>query len=115
MIKKLQDWIEGIFEDDAIPEEITTIVFNIVENGKFKYLELKGYEGCIDANKISFFPLEAQFFCCKDLLINEDNLFLYRIKTSIEEAFSSATLEYLLKNRKVYLKYNQNINYLFTV
>ncbi len=115
MIKKLQDWIEGILEDDALPEEISSILFNVVENGKFKYLELKGFEGSIDLNKITYFPLEAQFFCCKDFLYVEDKLFLFRIKNSIEEAFSSVTLCFLLKNKKIYLRYNQQINYLFTV
>ncbi len=115
MVEKLAFWLESIFEDDPLPDEITKLVFEIKYNGKYRYLSLKGYEKEINPNIITFFPLEAQFFSCNELMGLDIKTFVYRIEYIIEKAFSSNILKILLKNILIYIKHNDKIKFLFKV
>lgn len=115
MVDRLISWLEGLLEDDPIPNEIDIIVFNIRENGKYKYLELIGYEHCISENQIAYYPLEAQHFICKEIAKFDDEKFIFESKYLIEECFKSKILKFQLKNKKIYLKNNREINFLFKV
>lgn len=115
MVKQLEFWLEGIIEDDPIPEEIDILLFKVHKNGLYKYLELNGYEKEINNNSVTYYPLEAQFFNCKELAQLGDNLFYIRAKNIIEEAFSSSVLQQQLKGRKIFFQYGDRIDFLFRV
>ena len=115
MVEKLTFWLLSIFEDDPLPDEINVLLFNVKTNGKYKYLEVKGYENFICDNSNSFFPLEAQFFDCLELAKLDDKKFYLRSKYIIEEAFSNNELKYILKKIKIYIRMNNSLEYLFTV
>ena len=105
MINKLIFWLEGITEDTPLTDEIDIIVFKINVNGNYKFLELIGLEKQTNLNQMLFSPLEAQFFNIKQLFCKDENVFLYRIKNIIEEAFSSEILKQQFYKRKIYLLY----------
>lgn len=115
MVKKLTYWLESIFEDDPLPPEIHILLFNTVCNGNYKYLTIKGYEKEINLNAITFMPLENQFFDCLELAKLHEEVFCYRAKVIIEEAFDSKTLQNELKNVKIYFAFNNRVEYLFSV
>lgn len=115
MVKLFTSWLEGVVEDDPLFEEIDIIVFNTRFNGKYKYLELKGYEKYIFDNAIAFSPLEAQFFDCADLSKMNESKFCFNAKYLIEESFSSDNLKREFNNRKIYFKYKQKLEYLFDI
>lgn len=115
MVKQLEFWLEGIIEDDPIPDEIDIVLFKVNINGLYKYLELKGYEKEISNNTVPYNPLEAQFFNCKELASLSDKVFYIRAKNIIEEAFSSSVLQQQLKGRRVFFQYGDKIEFLFRV
>lgn len=115
MVDRFISWLEGILEDDPLPEEIDILVFNIRQNGKYKYIELIGYENHISENQIAYYPLEAQHFICNEMAKFDDEKFIFECKYLIEECFVSNILKYQLKNKKIYLKNNNKIDYLLKV
>lgn len=115
MLEKFIFWVESIFEDDPLPDEISIIVFNTIKNGKYKYLELRGYEKPLSFNNIFFRPLEAECFYCNDLARLKDDLFKVRVKWLIEECFVSKMLKYELKNVEIYFNFDENLEFLFVV
>ena len=114
MTQKLAFWLESIVEDDPLPDEVDVIVFKLNANGNYKYLELLGLENELNLNKETFRPLEAQFFDLKEILTKDERVFVYRLKTIIDEAFSSLVLKQQYKNRKIYL-YVNTFEFLFEV
>ena len=115
MVKKFTFWLEGLIEDDPLPAEITHILFNSRHNGNYKYIELLGYEKEINQNALAYYPLEAQLFFCNEIAKLNDNGFEYEVKYLIEECFSSRILKNQFKNKKIYFKYKEKINFLFKV
>lgn len=115
MVKRFAFWLEGIVEDDPIPVEITHILFNTKQNGKYKYIELIGYENDINENDLTYFPLEAQFFFCNELAKLKENEFEYQCKYLIEESFDNIFLKKQFKNKKIYFKFKDKIQFLFKV
>lgn len=114
MTQELAFWIEGIVEDDPLGDEIKNIVFNIIGNN-YKHLEMLGYEGEPCENALVYRPLEAQFFNCNKLLKFSDEIFFNKIEYYIQEAFGSDILKQQFKNRKIYLKFKNNLKLLFVV
>ncbi|MBE7082289.1 MAG: hypothetical protein E7378_01230 [Clostridiales bacterium] len=115
MVKQFTFWLEGIFEDDPLPDEIDTLVFNVRHNGAYKYVELKGYEKKFIANANFYYPLEAQFFGNKQLAKQSEGLFEYNVKLCIEECFASANLKQQCHNRNVYFSNGDKLEFLFKV
>jgi len=114
MVNRFTFWLEGIVEDDPLPTEIKNIVFVVKHNGKYKYLEMQGYEKEISPNAIFYRPLEAEFFSLKELSLDGENLFEYKVKTLIDEAFFSPSLKQQFAGRKIYFL-NRNLQFLFIV
>ena len=114
MVSRFTFWLEGIVEDDPLPTEIKNIVFDVKHNGKYKYLEMQGFEKKISPNAIFYRPLEAEFFALKELSQDGENLFEYKVKTLIDEAFFSPILKQQFAGRKIYLL-NRNLQFLFIV
>lgn len=114
MIKAFTFWLEGLIEDDPLPDEIDVIVFKINFNGKYKYLSLLGLEKQPNFNQVPYMPLEAQGFIINDLLKASEKVLLYKIKELIDEAFSSQVLKQQFKNRKIYLFY-KTLEFLFKI
>ena len=115
MVKIFQDWLMQIVEDDPLPDEIDHVLFSIKQNGKYKFVYIKGYEKKIDVNAIAYFPLEAQFFKCRELAVLDENIIFERVKYLIDESFSSLILKQQIKNKKIYLEFKNNFEYLFKV
>lgn len=115
MVEQFVFWLLGIIEDDPLPDEVKCILFNTRINGNYKYIELKGYEKEPNINAVAFSPLEAQFFYSFTLAKMQNENFVYNAKYIINEAFSNKELKYIFKKCKIYFKYLNNINYLFTV
>lgn len=114
MIAKFAFWLESIVEDDPLPDEINIIVFKINSNGKYRCIELLGLENELNLNKVTFRPLEAQFFGINSFLNKPQNVFLYAVKDMIDEAFFSPILKQQYKGRKIYL-YDKDFEFLFEV
>ena len=115
MVEKFVFWLSSIIEDDPIPSEIKNIVFNVVKNGEYKYLQLIGYEKYISNNSMCFMPLEAYYFDCKELAKLSDENFYLKSKYIIEEAFSNIILKNEFKNLNIYIKFNNKLELLFNV
>ncbi|MBE7075275.1 MAG: hypothetical protein E7376_04785 [Clostridiales bacterium] len=115
MVKQFTFWLEGLVEDDPLPDEIKIIVFNIRINGVYKYIELIGYEKEININSNVYYPLEAQFFSNLSLAKSSFHAFYNTVKYLIDESFSSAILKQSFKNRKIYLKFQEKAELLFNV
>lgn len=115
MVENFKLWLEGLLEDDPVPEEIDILLFNIKSNGEYKFIELIGYENQINSNAITYYPLESQFYWNHALAKQDNKTFIFEVKYIIEEAFASLILKTQLKNKKIYLKCNNEINYLFKV
>ena len=62
MVNEFIFWLEGIVEDDPLPEEVNVIIFKTNFNGEYKYIELLGYEQEVNENSLSYRTLEMQFF-----------------------------------------------------
>ena len=114
MIKKFSFWLESIVEDEPIPNEINIIVFKLNQNGKYYFLELFGLEKQLNINKMAYRPLEAQFFCLKDLFLTNNSVMLYKLKNLIDTAFENCFLKEQFKNKKIYFFY-KNFEFLFCV
>lgn len=114
MVVKFTSWLEGLIEDDPLPYEINIIVFNIRQNGRYRYLECIGYEQEINQNSVAYYPLEAQCFLCHELAKLDDRIW-FECEYIIEESFSSKILKQQFKNKKIYLKYKEKIKFLFKV
>jgi len=106
MTDKLAFWLEGIVEDDPLPDEINIIVFKLNFNGNYKYLEVIGLENELNLNGETYRPLEAQFFSLKDIMQKKDATLIFLLKTAIDDAFSSPILKQQYKKRKIYLYIN---------
>lgn len=115
MIDTFIFWLNSIVEDSPIPDEVENIVFVVKENGDYRYLELRGYEETININSIFFRPLEAEFFTLTNLYHKGANVFIYKLKSMIDEAFFADGLKWQFKNRKIYLLYNDKLEYLFSI
>lgn len=115
MVKKFTFWLESIVEDDPLPDEVDIIVFKVNSNGKYKYLEMLGMEKEVNLNKETFRPLEAQFFSLKPILNSNYEVFEYRIKSLIEDSFDSKIIKQQYKNKKIYLYFNDRLQFLFEI
>jgi len=107
-------WLESIVEDDPLPEEIDVILFKTNFNGKYKYLELLGYQTQINENSLSYRTPEMQFFKSKELAKLNDITFYNRCKYLIEECFSSGILKQQFSGKKIYFHF-KNIEFLFKI
>ena len=114
MIEKFVFWLCGIVEDDPLPDEIQCILFIVKSNGNYKYLEMQGYEKGVDFTKLFYRPLEAEFFDIRELVTSNKNVFEYRLKSLIDEAFSSEVLKQQFIGRKIYIFIN-HLEYLFLI
>ena len=115
MAIEFRHWLEGIFEDDPLPDEIKILLFNVCVNNVYRYVEVMGFEKEINFNSIVYYPLEAQFFWNHRLAKYNKEKFYFEIKYMIEEAFVSQNLKKELLNRKIYLKNYTEIEFLFKV
>ena len=115
MIDKFIFWLEGIVEDDPLLDEVKNIVFWVCANGKYKYLELRGYEQPFTISSHFFRPLEAEFFDISKLFHSDSKVFSYRLKNMIEDAFFSNILKQQYHKRKIYLWYDNTLTFLFKV
>lgn len=113
MVEKFIFWIRSIFEETPLPDEIKNVVFKVNYAGKYKFIELLGYEENSNLNINCYRPLEAQFFNCKELAIMEENAFIYNLKYLIEECFSDEFISFILKGKNVFLYFKNNFNFLF--
>ncbi len=113
MIDKFTFWLEGIVEDDPLLDEVKNIVFWVSTNGKYKYLELRGYEEPLTISSLFFRPLEAEFFDISKLFHSDSKVFSYRLKSMIEEAFLSGILKQQYHKRKIYLWHENSLTFLF--
>lgn len=114
MISSFAFWLHGIVEDDPLPDEIKNIVFVIKQNGEYSYLELRGYE-TLSINTIFYRPLEAEFFDLMGIYHMSNKVFLHRIKSMIDEAFSMEELKVQFAKRNIYLIIGDGVEYLFTI
>ena len=71
------DWIEGVFEDDPIDEEIHYLDFVLVATGCRINL---GFSGSEDGRFCLYYPLEAQSFF---------NVEFFNLKMPLKELFKS--------------------------
>ena len=62
-----------------------------------------------------FRPLEAEYFNLLEFSKLGNKVFVYKVKNMIDEAFSSEDLKHQYRKRKIYLYYNNNLEYLFTI
>lgn len=113
MVEKFIFWLKSVFEEMPLPDEIKHIVFKVNYAGKFKFVELNGYEQYPNDNIDFFRPLEAQYFNCNELAKMEDNLFEYNLKYLIEECFSNKLIAFILKGRTIFLHFNNKLELLF--
>ena len=115
MVNKFIFWIKSILEEFPMPDEIKYVVFNVKFAGKYKFLELKGYEQYPNENDNCFIPLEAQFFNCKELAKMKEKQFIYNLKYLIEECFSDEFIAFVLKGRSIFLYFNNKLELLFKI
>ena len=113
MVNKFIFWLECIFEETPLPDEIKNIVFKVNFSGKYKFVELNGYELYPYENADCFRPLEAQFFNCNELAKLDDDVFIYQIKYIVEECLIDENISFILKGKKVFLYFNNNLEFLF--
>lgn len=114
MVSQMTLWIEGIVEDDPLPDEVDVILFKTKFNGNYKFLEMLGFEKCVNENAFLYRTLEMQFFKSKELASLSDAVFYNRCKYLIDEAFSSEILQYAFKGRKIFFEFKQ-LEFLFVV
>ena len=114
MVANFTSWLEKLFEDYPMPDEMQSILFE-THVGAYNYVELKAYEREPNINAICYYPIEAQFYHDNSLAKMNEKQFINRLYYLIEECFSNEFLNWHLKNKKIYLKYKNNIKYLFNV
>lgn len=115
MVEQFIFWLIGLVEDDPIPDEIKCILFETKINGKYKYIQLKGYEDEPNVNSLAFCPLEAQWFNNITLAKMYKDNFIYNVKYIINESISNDSLKEIFMNKKIYFKYLNNMEFLFKV
>lgn len=118
MIEDFISWLEGIVEDDPIPYEIKHICFIYTCYDKSFSLEVGGTELKPNLNNIfDYYPLEAQFFNCKQLnSIQNKEHYIKLIKYIIDESFSSDFLRQQYKSKHIYLsEMGKNPEFLFDI
>jgi len=115
MVNSLKFWLASIIEDDPLPDEIKTIVFNVGDNGKFLTLSMFGYETILNINKMPYNPLEAQFFFDKNSSKLPIQKYLIRLKNSLDECFIDKQLYNGFYKRKIYIRYKGEETFLFEV
>ena len=113
MVKKFIFWLNSIFEASPLPDEIKYIVFKVNFAGKFKFVEMFGYELFPNENLDCFRHLEAQYFNCTELAKMEDNKFLFNLKYLIEECLSDEVISFILKGKSIFLYFNNKLELLF--
>ena len=115
MVNKFIFWLKSIFENTPLPDEIKYIVFKVNFAGKFKFVELIGYEQYPNVNANCYLPLEAQYFNCTNLAKMEENLFVYNLKNIIEECCSDNFISFNLKGKTIFLLFKNKMELIFKV
>lgn len=113
MVEKFIFWLKSVFEETPLPDEIKNIVFKVNHAGKFKFVELRGYEQYPNENADCYRPLEAQYLNLKELAKMEEKLFIYNLKNLIEECFSDKLISFILKGKNIFLNFNNKLELLF--
>ena len=105
------EWINGNFEDDPLPYEVTTILFLFSIKNNMLFLNMSGGEYLSNINQpLLYCPLEIQFFNCKPFydLVNSNIYFInkkYRFNQNKKIIFFRNIIEMLILK---YLKNNGN-------
>lgn len=118
MIEQFIFWLCSIVEDNPIPYEINHISFVYRTSNKCISLAMGGTEYKPTLNNLfDYFPLEAQFFDCLDLLkISNINYYHRLLAQIINESFSVPYLKHQFKDRAIYLgEYGKSMEFLFNV
>ncbi len=115
MTEDLKFWLEQIVEDDPIPYEIKYIIFSYTFDGVITLCMGGTEQKPTQNNMFDFFPLEAQFFDCKELArINDRSFFERLFENSLDECFCDKYLKNQFKGKKIYLYNGINMpKYLF--
>lgn len=104
MIEDLRFWLEQIVEDDPIPYEIKHIIFYYVCDNAITLCMGGTEQKPTQNNMFDYFPLEAQYFNCKELnTIKDEDYFQRLLKSSLDECFSSGYLKNQFKDKKIYI------------
>ena len=113
MVERFIFWLKAINFFEPMPDEIKCLLFVVIKNGKYAYLELRGFEKIPGENDSYYRPQEAEFFYSKELTNIDERLLIHRVKYLISEAFSDEVIKQIYRKEKVYLKYDNIIEYLF--
>ncbi|MBO7527398.1 MAG: hypothetical protein J6T74_05810 [Clostridia bacterium] len=115
MVEEFEFWINSIMQDYPPPEELNSMLFILKQQKSFAYLEISFYEGIPSFNKLAYRVLESEFFTHDYLKVINKLVLLNRVKNMIEDVLTRNEFKIYLKNKKIYLLFNEKIEYLFTI